>query len=263
MAKQEIWIRFQDDLSSAYSVLRSLIDNEDCVCGIDMDLCRLLFRRISDIKDNKSLQIEFDDLPDNEKTGRAKKMLEVLMQYHLNGVKRKEYPTDKEIGEMSEQELDDYTKHAFDDIADYSKKVRLLNVEMQKWERDFSRLIYDVEMFIIGYYPQDRDETGTGDNEPQQYTKELIWLFNGHTDFIDKLRGIGRQEIARKIAKWCMMTHKDKKCICQQGQYLKYARNLVWSGLVPIENDDEPNTINNVRNQLQNADTRNKQKGSV
>lgn len=103
----------------------------------------------------------------------------------------------------------------------------------------------------------------TGDNEPQQYTKELIWLFNGHTDFIDKLRGIGRQEIARKIAKWCMLTHKDGKLICQQRQYLKYARNLVWSGLVPIENDDEPHTINKVRNQLQNANTSKKQKGSV
>lgn len=159
MAKQEVWIRLQDDLSSAYSVLRSLIDNEGCVCGIDMDLCRLLFRRISDIKDNKSLQIEFDDLPDNEKTGRAKKMLEVLMQYHLSGVKVKEYPTDEEIGKMSEQELDDYTKHAFDDIADYSKKVRLLDAEMQKWERDFSRLIYDVEMFIIGYCPQEDNNT--------------------------------------------------------------------------------------------------------
>ena len=101
----------------------------------------------------------------------------------------------------------------------------------------------------------------TGDNEPQQYTKELIWLFNGHTDFIDKLRGIGRQEIARKIAKWCMLTHKDGKLICQQRQYLKYARNLVWSGLVPIENDDEPHTINKVRNQLQNANTSKKTEG--
>ena len=69
MAKQEIWIRLQDDLNKAYSVLRSLIDNEGCVCGLDMDACRLLFKRISDIKDNKSLQIEFDNLPDNEKYG--------------------------------------------------------------------------------------------------------------------------------------------------------------------------------------------------
>lgn len=106
-----------------------------------------------------------------------------------------------------------------------------------------------------------QDETATGDNEPQQYTEELIKLFNGHTDYIDKLRGIGRQEIARKIAKWSVIYHKDRKLICQQRQYSKYARNLVWSGLVPIENDDEPHTINKVRNQLQNANTSKKTEG--
>lgn len=232
----------QDDLSSAYSVLRSLIDNEGCVCGIDMDLCRLLFRRISDIKDNKTLQIEFDDLPDNEKTGRAKKMLEVLMQYHLNGVKVKEYPTDEEIGKMSEHELDDYTKHAFDDIADYSKKVRLLDAEMQKWERDFSRLIYDVEMFIIGYYPQDRDETDTGDNEPQQYTEGLLDLFKGRVDLIESLRYKDRGTVVSKVREW-----GRKGLIKNVGDRLasKFAKELINNRVVEPkeENKDDIDTF--------------------
>ncbi len=143
MAKQEIWIRLQDDLDRAYSVLRSLIDNEGCVCGLDMDSCRLLFKRISDIKDNKSLQIEFDNLSDNEKCGRAKKMLEVLMQYDLYGGKVEEYDSDKELAKMRQ----------------YAHKVSSLDTEMQKWEKDFSRLIYDVEMFIIEYCPQEGKNT--------------------------------------------------------------------------------------------------------
>lgn len=143
MARQEIWIRLQDDLNRAYSVLRSLIDNEGRVSGLDMDSCRLLFRRISEIKDNKSLQIEFDDLPDNEKHGRAKKMLDCLMQYHLCGGRVEDYDSDRELAKMRQ----------------YAKKVNSLDTEMQKWEKDFSRLIYDVEMFIIEYCQQEGKNT--------------------------------------------------------------------------------------------------------
>lgn len=143
MAKQDIWIRLQDDLDRAYSVLRSLIDYEGCVCGLDMDSCRLLFKRISDIKDNKSLQIEFDNLPDNEKCGRAKKMLEVLMQYDLYGGKVEEYDSDKELAKMRQ----------------YAHRVNSLDTEMQKWEKDFSRLIYDIEVFVVGYCPQEGKNT--------------------------------------------------------------------------------------------------------
>ena len=167
MAKQEIWIRLQDDLDRAYSVLRSLIDNEGCVCGLDLDSCRLLFKRISDIKDNKSLQIELDNLPDNEKCGRAKKMLEVLMQYDLYGGKVEEYDSDKELAKMRQ----------------YAHKVNSLDTEMQKWEKDFSRLIYDVEVFIAGYC---KDDSGTSDKNIQKgWSQDLINLFNGHSDLID------------------------------------------------------------------------------
>ena len=167
MAKQEIWIRLQDDLNRAYSVLRSLIDNEGRVCGLDMDLCRLLFKRISEIKDNKSLQIEFDDLPDNEKCGRAKKMLDCLMQYHLYGGRVEEYDSDKELAKMRQ----------------YAHKVNSLDTEMQKWEKDFSRLIYDIEIFVAGYC---KDDSGTNDKNIQKcWSQDLINLFNGHSDLID------------------------------------------------------------------------------
>ena len=157
----------QDDLDRAYSVLRSLIDNEGCVCGLEMDSCRLLFKRISDIKDNKSLQIEFDNLPDNEKCGRAKKMLDCLMQYHLYGGRVEEYDSDKELAKMRQ----------------YAHKVNSLDTEMQKWEKDFSRLIYDIEIFVAGYC---KDDSGTNDKNIQKcWSQDLINLFNGHSDLID------------------------------------------------------------------------------
>ena len=223
MAKQEIWIRLQDDLNRAYSVLRSLIDNEGRVCGLDMDECRLLFRRISDIKDNKSLQIEFDNLPDNEKYGRAKKMLDCLMQYHLYGGRVEEYDSDKELAKMRQ----------------YAHKVNSLDTEMQKWEKDFSRLIYDIEVFVIGYC---NDDSGNTRNEPQQYTEELIGLFNGHTTYIDKLKDINNKDtIIQLLYKWCDLKLDDGKKICQHprpyGNPTGYARGLFESGVIPWENE--------------------------
>lgn len=167
MAKQDIWIRLQDDLDRAYSVLRSLIDYEGCICGLEIDSCRLLFKRISDIKDNKSLQIEFDNLPDNEKYGRAKKMLDCLMQYHLCGGRVEGYDSDKELAKMRQ----------------YAHKVNSLDTEMQKWEKDFSGLIYDIEVFVVGYC---NDDSGTSDKNIQKgWSQDLINLFNGHSDLID------------------------------------------------------------------------------
>lgn len=199
MAKQEIWIRLQDDLDRAYSVLRSLIDNEGCVCGLDLDSCRLLFKRISDIKDNKSLQIELDNLPDNEKCGRAKKMLEVLMQYDLYGGKVEKYDSDKELAKMRQ----------------YAHKVNSLDTEMQKWEKDFSRLIYDVEVFIAGYC---KDDSGTSDKNIQKgWSQDLINLFNGHSDLIDDVAMLDSDD--DKLDMICRMSQqryseedRTKKC---------------------------------------------------
>ena len=225
MARQEIWIRLQDDLNRAYSVLRSLIDNEGRVCGLDMDSCRLLFKRISEIKDNKSLQIEFDDLPDNEKHGRAKKMLDCLMQYHLCGGRVEDYDSDRELAKMRQ----------------YAKKVNSLDTEMQKWEKDFSGLIYDIEVFVVGYC---NDDSGSGRNEPQQYTEELISLFNGHTTYIDKLKDINNKDtIIQLLYKWCDLKLEDGKKICQHpkpyGNPTGYARGLFESGVIPWENEGE------------------------
>ena len=239
MAKQEIWIRLQDDLDRAYSVLRSLIDNEGCVCGLGMDACRLLFKRISDIKDNKSLQIEFDNLPDNEKYGRAKKMLDCLMQYHLCGGRVEGYDSDKELAKMRQ----------------YAKKVNSLDTEMQKWEKDFSGLIYDIEVFVVGYC---NDDSGSGRNEPQQYTEELIRLFNGHTTYIDKLKDINNKDtIIQLLYKWCDLKLEDGKKICQHpkpyGKPTEYARGLFESGVIPWENEGEKGhkkDINNLRQKI-------------
>ena len=199
MARQEIWIRLQDDLNRAYSVLRSLIDNEGRVCGLDMDSCRLLFKRISEIKDNKSLQIEFDDLPDNEKCGRAKKMLDCLMQYHLYGGRVEEYDSDKELAKMRQ----------------YAHKVNSLDTEMQKWEKDFSRLIYDIEIFVAGYC---KDDSGTSDKNIRKcWSQDLINLFNGHYDLIDDVAMLDSDD--DKLDMICRMSQqrysaedRTKKC---------------------------------------------------
>ena len=199
MAKQEIWIRLQDDLDRAYSVLRSLIDNEGCVCGLEMDSCRLLFKRISDIKDNKSLQIEFDNLPDNEKYGRAKKMLDCLMQYHLCGGRVEGYDSDKELAKMRQ----------------YAHKVNSLDTEMQKWEKDFSGLIYDIEVFVVGYC---NDDSSTSDKNIQKgWSQDLINLFNGHSDLIDDVAMLDSDD--DKLDMICRMSQqrysaedRTKKC---------------------------------------------------
>ena len=199
MAKQEIWIRLQDDLNRAYSVLRSLIDNEGRVCGLDMDSCRLLFKRISEIKDNKSLQIEFDNLPDNEKCGRAKKMLDCLMQFNLCGGKVSEYDSDKELAKMRQ----------------YAHKVNSLDTEIKKWEKDFSGLIYDIEVFVVGYC---NDDSGTSDKNIQKgWSQDLINLFNGHSDLIDDVAMLDSDD--DKLDMICRMSQqrysaedRTKKC---------------------------------------------------
>lgn len=200
MAKQEIWIRLQADLKEGYSLLRSLIDNGGNVCGIDRDRCRLLFGRLRDIREKKSIQIEFDDLPDDEKSGRAKKMLEVLGQYHLGEVKVREYPTDEEIDGMSEQEIDNYVKHVFDDVRDYSQKVWFLDTEAQRWEKDFSCLIYEVETFVLRSFSAEEGADSGG--EPQQYTEELLDFFKGNIDLIDKLKFKDRGTVVWMVTHW-------------------------------------------------------------
>ena len=227
MARQEIWIRLQDDLNRAYSVLRSLIDNEGRVSGLDMDSCRLLFRRISEIKDNKSLQIEFDDLPDNEKHGRAKKMLDCLMQYHLCGGRVEDYDPDRELAKMRQ----------------YAKKVNSLDTEMQKWEKDFSGLIYDIEVFVVGYC---NDDSGSGRNEPQQYPKELLKMFKNDVSLIEKLKreNGGRKTVAGMIKIWS----KEGKCVNLKDCNKKLlARLLIENGIVEARNSNIDDDVESYR----------------
>ena len=225
MAKQEIWIRLQDDLDRAYSVLRSLIDNEGCVCGLEMDSCRLLFKRISDIKDNKSLQIEFDNLPDNEKYGRAKKMLDCLMQYHLCGGRVEGYDSDEELAKMRQ----------------YAKKVNSLDTEMQKWEKDFSGLIYDIEVFVVGYC---NDDSGSGRNEPQQYPKELLKMFKNDVSLIEKLKNKDRKTVVFNIKKWS----EEGKCVnFKDGNRKLFAELLLRNGIVEAKGSDIDKEIDSFR----------------
>ena len=225
MAKQEIWIRLQDDLNRAYSVLRSLIDNEGRVCGLDMDSCRLLFKRISEIKDNKSLQIEFDNLPDNEKCGRAKKMLDCLMQFNLCGGKVSEYDSDKELAKMRQ----------------YAHKVNSLDTEMQKWEKDFSGLIYDIEVFVIGYC---NDGSGSGRNEPQQYPKELLKMFKNDVSLIEKLKNKDRKTVVFNIKKWS----EEGKCVnYKDGNRKLFAELLLRNRIVEAKGSDIDKEIDSFR----------------
>lgn len=97
-----------------------------------------------------------------------------------------------------------------------------------------------------------QDETDTGDNEPQQYTEELIKLFNGHKDFIDKLKGKDKDLIVPLLYKWCENTHTDGKPICQRpmkyGNQTGYARGLFESKIIPWENEGEAGHNKDIRN---------------
>ncbi|MGN1218464.1 MAG: hypothetical protein ACI4TD_10905 [Phocaeicola sp.] len=97
-----------------------------------------------------------------------------------------------------------------------------------------------------------QDETDTGGNEPQQYTDELKRLFNGHTDFIDKLRGKDKDLIVPLLYTWCEKTHTDGKPICQRpmkyGNQTGYARGLFESKIIPWENEGKEGHNKDIRN---------------
>ena len=58
----------------------------------------------------------------------------------------------------------------------------------------------------------DNDEE---DTKQQGWTQDLVTLFNGHTDYIDKLVGLSDSEVACQIKKWCKCTCKENgKQIC-------------------------------------------------
>ena len=89
-----------------------------------------------------------------------------------------------------------------------------------------------------------QDDSGSGRNEPQQYTEELISLFNGHTTYIDKLKDINNKDtIIQLLYKWCDLKLEDGKKICKDprpyGNPTGYARGLLGSGVIPWENEGE------------------------
>lgn len=76
---------------------------------------------------------------------------------------------------------------------------------------------------------------GGGDGGGREYTPELLELFNGHKDYIDKLAGMSDVEIAQKIMEWCKIKHKDGYLICQNpnnGKKSEYARELKNNRLI-------------------------------
>ena len=65
-------------------------------------------------------------------------------------------------------------------------------------------------------------------------SRSLEELFNGHTDFIDKLAGLSLDEIVANIKKWAQFKHKDGKFICKNPARCNksaYARALREAGL--------------------------------
>ena len=89
-----------------------------------------------------------------------------------------------------------------------------------------------------------QDDSGSTRNEPQQYTEELIRLFNGHTTYIDKLKDLNNKDtIIQLLYKWCDLKLEDGKKICKDprpyGNPTGYARGLLGSGVIPWENEGE------------------------
>ncbi|MGN1218456.1 MAG: hypothetical protein ACI4TD_10865, partial [Phocaeicola sp.] len=119
MAKQEIWIRVQDDLQEAHSLFCNLIDSGGKVC-VNIDSYGRLFQKLKDIRERKTIQAEFYDLPDDEKKDRALKMMSVLKGLNLY--------TGKGSGETAGGDVD----VSYLLIADECDK------ELQEWERVYS-----------------------------------------------------------------------------------------------------------------------------
>lgn len=65
-------------------------------------------------------------------------------------------------------------------------------------------------------------------------SKSLVGLFNGHTDYVNKLAGLTLDKIVANIKNWAQFRHKDGKFICQNpasNNKSAYARALIEAGL--------------------------------
>ena len=75
---------------------------------------------------------------------------------------------------------------------------------------------------------------------PKQYPESLVKLFNGHTDYIDKLAGLTLAQIVANIKEWTQLRYKDGKFICQNpasGNKSAYARALIEAGFTNRSED--------------------------
>ena len=240
---QKEWIMIQEEIKEGYNILSSLLQYGDNVCGINVERCRAVFKRIDEARKNKCIIIEFDSLSEDDKRVRATKMMVVIKQMSLLKADR-EYD-----GEKSRQGMEDY-----------ADKCGSLNQEQQEWEHIFSGFLFDVAIEVAGYCDEENEHPAS---KPQQYTEELIALFNGHIDYIDKLRvrSLSRTEVKKKVVSWGHLPYKeDGKMICNLRNHTAMARALVESGIVEIEDDDKDRTIKRLQDQFDYADSKNKRR---
>ena len=65
-------------------------------------------------------------------------------------------------------------------------------------------------------------------------SKSLVDLFNGHTDYVNKLAGLNLKDMVANIKRWAQIRHRDGEFICQNpasNNKSAYARALIEAGL--------------------------------
>ncbi len=114
-----------------------------------------------------------------------------------------------------------------DNDADEAKEV---GTTINNTTNNYVTNNYDNRVVTNNYgvpFKEEPEKENGGCTSP--YPKDLVELFNGHTDYIEKLVGLSDDEIASKINKWSSTTlQQDSKPICQKvyGNKRKYAEAL-------------------------------------
>ena len=90
-----------------------------------------------------------------------------------------------------------------------------------------------------------QDDSGSGRNEPQQYTEELLKMFKNDVSLIKELKDEDRKTMVEKITRWS----KEGKCVNfkEHGNKKLFAAVLIKNGIVEVRGSDIDKEIDSFR----------------
>lgn len=90
-----------------------------------------------------------------------------------------------------------------------------------------------------------QDDSGSGRNEPQQYTEELLKMFKNDVSLIKELKDEDRKTVVEKITRWS----KEGKCVNfkEHGNKKLFAAVLIKNGIVEVRGSDIDKEIDSFR----------------